>query len=58
MRIIFKMNIALYNSLNEKVSLCNNCLNGLNGKLTKTERKEILTEKEDYLKEMEMVLNG
>jgi hypothetical protein len=51
------MNIALYDSLNEKVRLCNNCLNGLNGKLTKRERKEILTEKAEYLKEMESVLN-
>jgi len=52
------VNIALYDSLNEKVRLCNNCLNGINGKLTKTERKEILTEKEQYLKEMEGLLNG
>jgi hypothetical protein len=51
------MNIPLYDSLNEKVRLCNNCLKGLNGKLTKQERKEILTEKEDYLNEMEGVLN-
>ena len=50
------MNIALYNSLNEKVSLCNNCLNGLNGRLTKQERKEILREKEDYLNEMDGLL--
>jgi hypothetical protein len=50
------MNIDKYNRINERLKLCYNCLNGLNGKLTKNERLEIEQEVIEYKQELNALL--
>ena len=50
------MDLARYNSLNEKLRLCYNCLK--DDDLTEDERIEIEEEAQEYQEEMDLLLKG
>ena len=50
------MDLARYNSLNEKLRLCYNCLKDTD--TTATEREELKAEANEYKQEMELLLKA